>query len=95
MDCSISSSCNITPRPSAPGQSPSDTPSGTAMGKNVIERDKKEFSLLLDLPDDIQSKIFTYLQARDIAHLRRVNSSINNRLKNDDGMAIAWYRQLA
>ncbi|WP_422413779.1 F-box protein, partial [Endozoicomonas sp. ALB122] len=67
MDCSNSSFCNITPRPSTPGQSPSDTPRGTITGKNVIVRDKNEFSLLLDLPEDIQSKIFTYLQARDIA----------------------------
>ncbi|WP_422474109.1 F-box/WD repeat-containing protein [Endozoicomonas sp. ALB032] len=95
MHCSNSSSCNITPRSSTTDQPPSDTPSGTNAGREVIAHDKKEFSLLLDLPEDIQSKIFTYLQARDIAHLRRVNSSINNRLENDDAMARAWYRQLA
>ncbi|WP_448215999.1 F-box protein [Endozoicomonas sp. 2B-B] len=95
MDCINNNSCIDDRLSSKPEQSQTELPSSTYAGRGVIERDKNEFSLLLDLPEDIQSRIFTYLQARDIAHLTRANSSINNRLKNDDAMARACYRQLA
>ncbi|WP_422414252.1 WD40 repeat domain-containing protein, partial [Endozoicomonas sp. ALB122] len=95
MDCINKNSCDVTLPSSASGQPPSDTSSGTIMGKNVIVRDKSEFSLLLDLPPGIQSRIFTYLRAHDITQLTRANSQTNNGLKNDAAMAKAWYRHFA
>ncbi|WP_422414246.1 hypothetical protein, partial [Endozoicomonas sp. ALB122] len=95
MDCLNNNSGRSTPPSSRPGLPPSDTPSGNTMGRNVFVRDKNEFSLLLDLPPGIQSKIFTCLRAHDITQLTRANSDINNRLKNDAAMARAWYRRLA
>uniref|UniRef100_UPI00214955E7 WD40 repeat domain-containing protein n=1 Tax=unclassified Endozoicomonas TaxID=2644528 RepID=UPI00214955E7 len=79
--------------PSTPDQARSERTSGTAMGRNVIVRDKKELSLLLDLPLEIQSKIYSYLQAHDITRLTRVNSYMNSTIKNDTSIARAWYRQ--
>ncbi len=73
----------------------SETPIATTMGRDVIVRDKNKLSLLLNLPFEIQSKIYSHLQTRDIANLIRANSYMNKTLKNDNSMARAWYRRFA
>ncbi len=93
MDCINNHSCLGEPLSSTPDQSQLETPRSSTMGRDVIVSDKNKISLLLDLPIEIQSKIYRYLQTRDIARLTRANSYINNTLKNDASMAKAWYRR--
>ncbi|WP_422132526.1 F-box/WD repeat-containing protein [Endozoicomonas sp. ALD040] len=76
-------------------QSRSERRSGTAMNRNVFIHKRKKPSPLLRLPEELQSKICTYLQAHDIAKLAQVNSHINITIKNADLIAKAWYRQFA
>ncbi|WP_422132520.1 F-box/WD repeat-containing protein [Endozoicomonas sp. ALD040] len=86
-------SCFCGSLSSTANPSRSERASGTAKDRKIIVRNKKKPSPLLSLPEEMQSEIFTYLKAHDIAKLAQVNSYINDTLKNDTAIARAWFRR--